>query len=299
MPSRLAIDFALPLGGADDLAVVDVDAVAQALAHRNRAPLACRSWRDALGRSRAPFVVDADHRDTIRLHAGDQPLLDRGVMLERAVAVEMVLADIDAECRRADRASARDRSDRTSTRPHGRGPARGGLQRQHRGADVAAEVGGAAGGLQQMMDQRRGGGLAVGAGDGDERRVRRELAPLAAEQLDVADDLDAGFLRQHPPTSAAPDASAARPARARSAETFDQSMLRRSAVAMPAARALSMLAALSSKAITSAPPATSACALASPEPPRPNTATFFPAKLVTGIIAASAWPARRAPARSR
>ena len=55
---------------------------------------------------------------------------------------------------------------------------------------------------------------------------------------------------------------------------------------MPAARAFSMLAALSSNAITSAPPATSACALASPEPPSPNSATFFPAKLVTGIIAA-------------
>ena len=51
---------------------------------------------------------------------------------------------------------------------------------------------------------------------------------------------------------------------------------------MPAAWALARLAALSSKPVTSAPPAISACALASPEPPRPNTATFFPAKLVTG-----------------
>ena len=76
------------------------------------------------------------------------------------------------------------------------------------------------------------------------------------------------------------------PGASTSAAIFDQSILRRSAVAMPAARALSTLAALSSKAITSAPPATSACALASPEPPSPNTATFFPAKLVTGIIAA-------------
>jgi len=46
------------------------------------------------------------------------------------------------------------------------------------------------------------------------------------------------------------------------------------------------LAALSSNAITSAPPATNACALASPEPPSPNSASFFPAKLATGIIAA-------------
>ena len=55
---------------------------------------------------------------------------------------------------------------------------------------------------------------------------------------------------------------------------------------MPAALAFSMLAALSSKPMTSAPPAFSACALASPEPPSPNTATFFPAKDLTGIIAA-------------
>src|SRR5579862_3716480 len=37
--------------------------------------------------------------------------------------------------------------------------------------------------------------------------------------------------------------------------------------------------------MTSAPPARSALALTSPEPPRPNTATFFPAKVVTGITA--------------
>ncbi len=71
-----------------------------------------------------------------------------------------------------------------------------------------------------------------------------------------------------------------------SAAIFDQSMVRRSSVAMPAARAFSRLSALSSKAITSAPPALSASALASPEPPSPNSATFLSAKLVTGIIAA-------------
>ena len=38
-----------------------------------------------------------------------------------------------------------------------------------------------------MRHQRRGGGLAVGAGDRDERRIGRGLAALAAEQLDIAD----------------------------------------------------------------------------------------------------------------
>ena len=53
----------------------------------------------------------------------------------------------------------------------------------------------------------------------------------------------------------------------------------------PACAALATLSALSSPAITSAPPAFSAWQLASPEPPRPNTATVLPAKEVTGIIA--------------
>src|SRR5436190_20084652 len=52
---------------------------------------------------------------------------------------------------------------------------------------------------------------------------------------------------------------------------------------MPALVALAMTSALSSQPTTSAPPASNALALASPDPPRPNTATFLPAKTVTGI----------------
>src|ERR1700759_3383650 len=51
----------------------------------------------------------------------------------------------------------------------------------------------------------------------------------------------------------------------------------------PACAAFGTLSALSSPAITSAPPAFNAWQLASPEPPRPNTATVLPAKEVTGI----------------
>src|SRR4029077_9710511 len=40
-------------------------------------------------------------------------------------------------------------------------------------------------------DQRRGGRFAVRARDGDERRAGRDLGALAAEELDVADHLDA------------------------------------------------------------------------------------------------------------
>jgi hypothetical protein len=42
---------------------------------------------EPVGDLRAPCVVDADDR---QIAAGDQPLLDRGVVLHRAVAVEMV-----------------------------------------------------------------------------------------------------------------------------------------------------------------------------------------------------------------
>src|SRR6186997_139285 len=62
---------------------------------------------------------------------------------------------------------------------------------------------------------------------------------------------------------------------------------------MPAARAFSIVCSLSSNATTSAPPASSALALASPEAPRPNSATFFLAKLVSGIIAAPLLPSPR------
>src|SRR5271168_1111714 len=69
-----------------------------------------------------------------------------------------------------------------------------------------------------------------------------------------------------------------------SAAIFDQSMSCRSAVGMPAALALATLWASSSKATTSPPAASAALALASPEAPRPNTESFLPAKVVSGIM---------------
>jgi hypothetical protein len=51
-----------------------------------------------------------------------------------------------------------------------------------------------------MRDQRGGGRFAVGAGDGDERRIRRVTASFAAKQLDIADHLDTGLSRlEHRP----------------------------------------------------------------------------------------------------
>src|SRR5258708_24830275 len=76
------------------------------------------------------------------------------------------------------------------------------------------------------------------------------------------------------------------PGASTSAEIRLQSIWRRSSIGMPAARALSRLPSVSSNATTSAPPASSALALASPDAPRPNSATFLPANVVTGIMRA-------------
>ena len=69
---------------------------------------------DAVGGRLAPVVVDADDRGAVALHAGDQPLLDRGVVLHGAVAVEMVRRDVEQDADASDRARARGRSGRTS-----------------------------------------------------------------------------------------------------------------------------------------------------------------------------------------
>ena len=46
-----------------------------------------------------------------------------------------------------------------------------------------------------MRDQGRRRGFAIGAGNGDEWRIRRMRAPFAAKQFDVADNFDARLLR--------------------------------------------------------------------------------------------------------
>ncbi len=157
----------------------------------------------------AERVVDPDDGEIGR---GDEALLDRRVLRDRAVPVEMVRRDVEEDADRRLQAwcevdlKRRHLNDMDAV-------ARGRLKRQDRRADVAAHLHVAAGLAQDVGDERRRRRLAVGAGDGDERRVGRELRALAAEQLDVADDLDAGGFRRASPTSAARDGSAARRAR--------------------------------------------------------------------------------------
>src|SRR3954465_478646 len=73
------------------------------------------------------------------------------------------------------------------------------------------------------------------------------------------------------------------PGASTSAAKLAQETLRKSAVMKPACAPLATFSALSWAAIASAPPAFKAWQDASPEPPRPNTATVLPAKDVTGI----------------
>src|ERR1700704_5819776 len=68
------------------------------------------------------------------------------------------------------------------------------------------------------------------------------------------------------------------------AAKFAHETLRRSAVMNPACAASASRSTPASLAITPAPPAFKAWQLASPDPPRPNTATVLPAKDVTGIM---------------
>ncbi len=66
------------------------------------------------------------------------------------------------------------------------------IEREDRHADVAAALRRQAARGEHMGDERRRGRLAVGPRHRDERRAGGSGAALAAKELDVADDLDAG-----------------------------------------------------------------------------------------------------------
>ena len=198
------------------------------------------------------------------------------------MTIEMVLAEIDEDTDRwIERRGKIDLIGRDlDDMRHGRARR---LEREDRGADIAADLGLVPGAAQEMRGKRGGGRFAVGPGDGDERRVRSIGASLTAKQLDVADDLDGGIVRE-----------THRPVRRRVSERHARGKhqcgnLR--PVDLPqiggrdaGAVRLATVSASSSQPTTSAPPASSALALARPEPPRPNMASFFPAKMVTGIM---------------
>src|SRR6202022_2340823 len=83
-------------GSAPDDLALDIDAVRQRIFHRD-ARYAPACLFDPVGAVAAPTVIDADDRGATILHPGDQPLLHRGIMFERAVAVDMIFANIEQD----------------------------------------------------------------------------------------------------------------------------------------------------------------------------------------------------------
>ncbi len=198
MPPSLAISLRAPPEACTIGLALDIDAVGQRVLDGDpHHPLA--GLIEPVGDVAAPAVVDTDDRGTLRLHAGDQPCLDGRIVLQRAVAIDVVFADVEQNADgRIERRRKIDLVRRHLDHMHPPHPRR--LQRQDRGADIAAHLGVVAGDLHQMRDQRGRGRLAVGPGNRNERRIRRVTASFAAEQFDIADHLTTGLLRhQHRP----------------------------------------------------------------------------------------------------
>ena len=127
----------------------------------------------ALGDVAAPVVVLADD-DALR--GLDQARLQRRIVLHGAVAVEVVGRDVEQH---ADAGRQRRRQLDLERRHLDHVDAVCGrrLQVQDGGADVAAHLHVASRRAQDVGDERRGRRLAVGAGDGDERRIGAARAP--------------------------------------------------------------------------------------------------------------------------
>ena len=232
-----------------------------------------------------------------RLGARHQALLDRGVVVQRPVAIEMIGRDVDqrADARRQRRGEIdlERRAFDDVDAPVGRRQ-----QIENRHADVAAHRHVAAGLAQDMGDQRRRRRLAVGSGDGHERRARRARGALAGEEFDVADDSDAGRLRpfDRPVRLGMGQRHARREHERREAAPVDGGQIDRREALCGGARTRLFVVVPGGDP---APPAASARKVASPEPPSPKTATLQPRRVSTGVMLTSASRSPGRPSRAR
>ena len=191
----------------------------------------------------------------------DEPLLDRGIVLHRAVAVEMVGRDVeqhaDARVERGREIDLKGRAfDDMNARLAMAAPGRGSARRCCRRVATSRPASRRICAISAVVVDLPL--VPVMATNGAVRRAARRAR---GEQLDVADDLDAGRLGARRRSSAARDGSAARRATApgrRSAPVGAGEIDQRKA---RGARAFARAASLSSQAATSAPPATSARAV--------------------------------------
>ena len=128
-------------------------------------------------------VVGVQHHEVVRVLRGKDALLGQRVVLESAVAVEVVGRDVEddgdvgMELLRAFELKA-------GNLEHRPGLVGALVDEGHdRHADVAADQGGNAGLFQDFAEQRGGGGFAVGAGDGEDLAFEK-----ARGQFQFADD---------------------------------------------------------------------------------------------------------------
>ena len=274
----------------------DIEPVRQRPAHRDaHDPLA--GALDAVGDRLAPVVVDADDRGPCA--ARDQPLLDRRVVLASCRGgrddprVTLSRMPIEGSSDGA-RSIWNDEHSITCTRPGA-----GGSSERIAVPILPPSCASYPALIEQMRDQRGRGRFAVGAGDRDERRVGRDAPPLAAEQLDVADHLDGRVAREpdRPVRRRMGQRHAGREHQRGDPAPVDMAQVRDRDAG--GARLLDRLLAVVPRDRRRRRPR--AARSRSPgRTRRGRTARrFFPAKLVTGIIAASASRGRPAPARSQ
>ena len=171
------------------------DAIAKRLLHRDAAHIG--AVPDAIGNLRAPAVVDAAERRVALALPSENARFHGGVILHGAMAVKMVRRQI------------RQYAD-VWMQPRHQVDLEGGqlqhidavlhrlAQQEHRGANVAANVGVKAGGAQHMPGQGGRRRLAIGAGDGDDLCTSQSC--LTREDFGIADNLDSGMAGlQHRP----------------------------------------------------------------------------------------------------
>lgn len=147
---------------------------------------------NAIGNQRRVAVVDTDNR---RAAAGNKPFLDVGIVLHRAMPVEMIGSEVEKNAgSRIDRGCQVNLVGRALNNVEALRLRR--IEAQYRRTDIAAKLRIATSRFQNMCDQRRGGRLAVGPGNRNEGAIRRVGTTFSDKELDIADDLDAGGFRQ-------------------------------------------------------------------------------------------------------
>ena len=145
---------------------------------------------------RGVIVIDASDHLAVLRRLPEKPRLDGGIIVHAAMAVDMIGRQVgqDADIRR----QARRQVDLEAGHfQHIDGLGRRRRQLQHRLADIAADLGVEAALGEDVSHQRGGGGLAVGAGDGDHRRLGGAVgigANFMGEQFDIADDANLGAI---------------------------------------------------------------------------------------------------------